>query len=174
MFKIKLAKREKYVVLISTCLVLLFLLINFAILPFNREKDRLRKGITAKESELKEIASLSAVYKGYQKDADAISGAMARRGNGFTLMSYLDTAAAATDVKDYIKNVNPSPLKGTGPFKESVIEIKLEGINTEQMVNYLYKIENPDDLVFVKRISVTDNKKQEGYLDLIIQVLTYE
>jgi hypothetical protein len=99
---------------------------------------------------------------------------MAKRGNGVTLISYLDQAAGTAEVKDYVKNVNPSPLKGSGQFKESVVEIKLEGITPEQMVNYLYRVENPDDLVFIKRMSIADNRKQEGYLDLTIQVFTYE
>jgi general secretion pathway protein M len=174
MLKIKLAKREKYIVLISACLISLFLIINFLALPFFKEKDRLRKGISAKEEEMKEIASFGSVYKGYQKSADEISRAMAKRGKGFTLMSFLDKAAGDTEVKDFQKNVNPSAPKGNGPFKESVVEIKLEGINTEQMVKYLYKVEDPDELIFIKRISITDNKKQEGYLDLTIQVMTYE
>jgi hypothetical protein len=53
MLKIKLAKREKYVVIISACVVLLFLIINFLILPFFNAKDRLRKGIVTKEGEYK-------------------------------------------------------------------------------------------------------------------------
>jgi hypothetical protein len=174
MLKIKLAKREKYVVFISACLISLFLLINFLILPFFKDRDRLRKGITTKETEYKEIASLGSVYQEYQKGAREISRILDQRGKGFTLMSYLDKAAGDTDVKDYIKNVNPSTLKGSGAFKESVVEVKLEGITPEQSVKYLYRIEAPKDFIFIKRISITDNKKQDGYLDLIIQVLTYE
>jgi general secretion pathway protein M len=174
MLKIKLAKREKYVVIISACVASLFLIINFLILPFFNAKDRLRKGIVTKEGEYKEIASLISVYKGYQKSADEISDAMAKRGKGVTLISYLDQAAGTAEVKDYVERVNPSPLKGSGQFKESVVEIKLDGVTPEQMVKYLYGIENPDYLVFIKRLSIADNRKQEGYLDLTIQVFTYE
>jgi general secretion pathway protein M len=174
MLQIKLAKREKYIVIISVSILVLFLIANFLVLPFFKAKDRLKKGIVAKDAEMTEIATLGTVYKEYQKSAEEISRAMARRGKGFTLMAYLDNAAGDTDLKDFIKNVNPSPLKGTGAFKESDVEIKLEGINPSQMVKFLYRIEKPDDLIFIKRISVTDNKKQEGYLDLTIQVMTYE
>jgi len=172
MLKINLAKREKYIVLMAACLIGLFLIINFLILPFLKERDRLRKGITAKEGELKEIAALSSVYQEYQKGSSDMTRLLAKRGNGFTLMSYLDKAAGESDVKSqYMK---PSSSKGSGPYEESVVEIKFEGINTDQLVKYLYKIEAPKDLIFIKRISITDNKKQEGYLDSIIQVLTYQ
>jgi len=52
--------------------------------------------------------------------------------------------------------------------------MKLEGITLDQLVRYLYRIEHPDDLVFVKRLSITDNRKEEGYLDSIIQVVTFQ
>jgi general secretion pathway protein M len=174
MLQIKLAKREKYIVMISACLLSLFLIVNFLVLPFFKAKDRLKKGIVAKEAEMTEIAALGKVYKEYQKNANEISGAVTKRGKGFTLMAFLDDAAGDTDLKDYVKNVNPSPLKGTGLFKESDVEIKLEGINPDQMVKYLYRVEKPDELIFIKRISIVDNKKQEGYLDVTLQVMTYE
>jgi general secretion pathway protein M len=177
MLKINLAKRERYVVLTAACLIVLFLLINFLILPFFKEKDRFKKGIALKELELKEIAGLSSEYKIYQKDSDEMSRILAKRGKGFTLLSYLDNAAGEADVKGYIQYMNPSKSsssKSSGPYKESGVEIKLEGVNIDQLVNYLYEIETPRDLIFIRRMSVTDNKKQEGYLDCVIQVLTYQ
>jgi general secretion pathway protein M len=176
MLKIKLAKREKYVVLAAACLIVLFLLINFLILPFFNEKDRLSKGIALKEMELKEIASLSSEYQKYRKDSAEMERILAKRGKGFTLMSYLDKAAGEADVKGQIKYMNPSKSssKNIGAYEESGVEIKVEGINTDQLVSFLYMIEAPEDLISIRRISVTDNKKQEGYLDSIIQVMTYE
>ncbi len=176
MLKIKLAKREKYIVLGAACLIALFLLINFLVLPFFKEKDRLTRGIALKETELKEIAGLSSEYRKYREDAGEMERILTKRGKGFTLMSYLDRAAGEAGVKSQIKYMNPSKSssKAIGSYEESGVEIKVEGINTDQLVSYLYLIEDPGDLIFIKRISVTDNKKQEGYLDSIIQVMTYE
>ena len=176
MLKIKLAKREKYVVLAAACLIALFLLINFLILPFFKEKDRLSKGIALKEMELKEIAALSSEYQKYRKEAGEMDRILSERGKGFTLMSYLDKASGEAGVKGQIKYMNPSKSssKGIGAYEESGVEIKVEGINTDQLVSFLYMIEAPEDLIFIRRISLTDNKKQEGFLDCIIQVMTYE
>ena len=177
MLKISLIKREKYVVFTAACLIGLFLLVNFLVLPFFNKKDRMKKDIALKELELKELAGLTLEYREYQNGADETARILAKRGNGFTLMSYLDNAAGEAYIKGQIKYMNPSKSsssKSSAPYKESGVEIKLEGINTDQLVSYLYMIEAPEDLIFVKRISVYDNKKQEGYLDCIIQVLTYE
>ncbi len=43
MLKIKLAKREKYVVYIAACLIAIFILVNFLIIPFFKEKGATKK-----------------------------------------------------------------------------------------------------------------------------------
>ena len=137
MLKMVLAKREKYVVSAAACLIALFLLINFLILPFLKEKDRLSKGIALKEAELGEIAALSSEYQKYREEAAEMDRIMSERGNGFTLMSYLDRAAGEAAVKGQIKYMNPSKSSSreTGAREESGVEIKVEGINTDQLVS---------------------------------------
>ncbi|MBN1626030.1 MAG: hypothetical protein JW944_05850 [Deltaproteobacteria bacterium] len=175
MLKVKLAKREKYVVYTATCFIAFFILVNFLVIPFFKERERMRKGIKKAEDDLKEIAALSLVYKGYQKGSMDVKRIIEERDRGFTLASYLEEAARKTGVKDYISGMTspPSSSKG-GLYEESTVELKLYGINTEQLVRYLYTIEKPEDLIFIKRITISDNKKQEGYLDSVIQVLTYQ
>ncbi|RLB87262.1 MAG: hypothetical protein DRH50_17105, partial [Deltaproteobacteria bacterium] len=80
----------------------------------------------------------------------------------------------AASVKPYIKYMKPSTVQGTGPYKESMVEMKLEAITLQELVGYLYRIESPDNQVKVKRISMSENKKEKGYLDAILQVLTYQ
>jgi len=172
MFKINLAKRERYVVFTAACLIGIFLLTNFLILPFFKEKDRLQKGIALKQEEFKQISDLSLEYQKYQKGSGDVSKVLARRDKGFSLTSYLEEAARKAGVS--LKGMTQSQAKDSGAYKEATVELKLEGVNTEQLVNYLYYVENPESLIFVRRISVSDNKKQEGYLDCIIQVLTYQ
>ena len=175
MLKIKLGKKEKYIIYGATCLIAIFILVNFLVIPFFKERGRLRKGIEKAEDDLKEIATLSVVYQGYQKGSMDVKRIIEARDRRFTLASYLEEAARRTEVKDYISGMTSSPSSSKGGlYEESTVELKLNGINTEQLVRYLYAIEKPKDLIFIKRITISDNKKQEGYLDSVIQVLTYQ
>ena len=63
MLKIKLAKREKYVVYSVACLIAIFVLVIFLVIPFFKERERLRKGSEKEGGDLKEIAALSVVYQ---------------------------------------------------------------------------------------------------------------
>ena len=70
--------------------------------------------------------------------------------------------------------MKPSASKSTGPYKESMVEMKLEGITLKQLVNYLYRVESPENVISIKRISIKENKRETGYLDVILQVLTVQ
>ena len=52
--------------------------------------------------------------------------------------------------------------------------MKLESITLDQLTRYLYRIESPGDLVNIRRITISANKKEAGYLDAILQVFTFQ
>jgi general secretion pathway protein M len=170
----KLAKREKYLVALAGGALVVFMVFQFLVFPFFDEKDRLDKGIQIKEDALKQMMVLSARYKAHQSGSESIQDLLSRREKGFTLFSFLDQAAGQAGVKEYIKYMKPSTSEGTGPYTESMVEMKLEGITLKQLVEYLFRIESPKDLVTVKRISIKENKRESGYLDAVLQVLTVQ
>jgi general secretion pathway protein M len=171
---IKLAKREKYFVSIATCMIAVFFMFQLLIFPFLEERERLIKGIKTKEDGLREIAALSAEYQDYKRYSESLNTVLAKRKKGFTLFSFLENAAGEAQVKEHINYMKPSSSKGTGPYQELMVEMKLEVITIDQLVNYLYLIEDPVELIFIKRISISDSKKEEGYLDSVLQVMTFE
>jgi general secretion pathway protein M len=170
----KLATREKYLISAGICCITVFFILQFLVFPFFESRRRMASGLKAKEKGLNEIVTLSAEYQTYQKASQGIQEALARRKRGFTLFSFLDEAAGNAQVKAHIKYMKPSTPLSTGPFKESMVEMKLEAVTLEQLVSYLYHIESPADLVSIKRISIKENKKEQGYLDAIVQVLTFQ
>ena len=170
----KLAKREKYLVSLAACAIAVFLLFHLLIFPFFEKRDRMKRGVRSKEQGLREIARLSAQYQSYKRGSLGIKQVLSQRNKGFTLFSFLERAAGNAQVKNHIKYMKPSESQSTGPYKESVVEMKLEGITLKQLVEYLHGIESPENVIRVKRISLKENKRESGYLDAVLQVLTYQ
>ena len=170
----KLAKREKYLVSFAACAIALFLIFQFLIFPFFEERKRIQRGIRAREEGLEEIVRLRAEYQVHKKGFQGIKQILARREKRFTLFSFLEKAAGEAELKGHIKYMKPSDSQGTGPYKESMVEMKLEGITLNQLVGYLYRIESSENIISIKRISIQENKKESGYLDTILQVLTFQ
>ena len=170
----KLAKREKFFVLSGAFFLVIFFIFQFLIFPFFEKRERIQRCVMVKEEGLQEIIMLSAEYQAYRRGSQGVQQILVRRKKGFTLFSFLEEAAGDADVKAHIKYMKPSISTGPGPYKESLVEIKLEAITLQQLIGYLYRVESPDNVVGIKRISIRENKKRSGFLDAILQVLTFQ
>ncbi len=170
----KLAKREKNFVGIAVCSVVFFVLFQLLIFPFFEKRERLQSGVRAKEEALREIIRLRGEYQASKGDSREIQRLLARRAGGFTLFAFLERAAGEAGVKENIEYMKPSTPKSTGPYKESMVEMKLEAITLNQLTQYLHRIESPEDLISIKRISIKQNNKEAGYLDAVLQALTFQ
>jgi general secretion pathway protein M len=168
----KLANREKYFIGIGGTALVIFFLMQLVVFPLFDTRKRLQRGVQAKEAGLRDMLRMQAEYQDYQSGSQGIAKFLANRKRGFTLFSFLEQAAGAAEVKDNIKYMKPSTAKGSGPYKESMVEIKLETITMKQLVGYLHRIESPKNVTSIKRISIKGNKKEPGYLDVVLQVLT--
>lgn len=171
---LKLGKREKILVSLAACCIAVFVLFQFIIFPFFDRREVIGRGIDAKRDGLKEMVRLRSEYESYKRGADGIQRYLRSRMKSFTLFSFLEQAAGKARVKDHIKYMKPSASRSNGRFKESMVEMKLDKISLKQLVDYLYLIESPENIVSIKRISIKDSKSAPGYLDAVMQVLTIE
>jgi general secretion pathway protein M len=153
--------------------VAVFILLQFLVFPFFEKRDRISKGIVQKEKGIEEIILLSAEYKKGLKGARGLMKVLEKRSRGFNLFSFLERAAGKASVKDHIKYMKPSESRGDGPLVESMVEMKLEGVSLGQLVAYLRLIESPGDAVRVKRISIAESRSGSGFLDAVLQVITF-
>jgi len=168
----KLAQREKNLIAAAVCIVVAALLLQLVVLPVIDNRRRMQRGIEAKSEALRTIATLSGEYTRFQEDALGTKQRLAERQKNFTLFSYLEKAAGEAAVKKHIKYMKPSASTVRGPFKESMVEMKLEKVTLQQLTGYLQKIESSADIVSIRRISIQSGKGEDGYLDAVLQVLT--
>lgn len=171
---LKLGKRETILVSLAACCIAVFVLFQFIIFPFFDRREVIGRGIDAKRDGLKEMVRLRSEYESYKRGADGIQRYLRSRMKSFTLFSFLEQAAGKARVKDHIKYMKPSASRSNGRFKESMVEMKLDKISLKQLVDYLYLIESPENIVSIKRISIRDSKSAPGYLDAVMQVLTID
>lgn len=171
----KLGNREKYLVKLGAGCLAVFLLLQVFVFPFFEKRSRIRKGLAAKEQSLREIVKLRSELEVLEKGSEDIRKSLSKRTPGFTLFSYLEEAANKADIKERIKYMKPSSSSsGAGPFKESSVEMRLDAITLQELIQYLHLIESPDELVNIKRLSIGQNTKEKGYLDAIVQVVTFQ
>ncbi|MDY6986537.1 MAG: type II secretion system protein GspM [Thermodesulfobacteriota bacterium] len=171
---IKLSRREKVIVSAGVCFVAVVLFWYFLIFPFFSARGKLRRGIQADEERLKEMSGLRAEYQALQRNSGGISQILATRKRGFTLFALLERLAGEVGLKDRIKYIKPSSSQSQGKYKTSSVEMQLSGVTMEQLFEYLYHVEDPKNIVKIKRISIKQHKEKSGYVDATLQVSTVQ
>ncbi|MDM8523385.1 hypothetical protein QUF80_08435 [Desulfococcaceae bacterium HSG8] len=171
----KLSKREKYAVWAGAFFVCLFIVLRFAVFPFIEKKERLERMLQTKTKTLEEMRILEAEYNSLTQKTESSKVRFSKREKGFTLFSFLDRLAGEAGVKDKIVYMKPSTSgQKDSSYKISVVEMKLQGINLKQLTPYLHKIESSENNVFIRRTSVIKKGKGTGFIDVILQVETFE
>ena len=96
------------------------------------------------------------------------------RSPGFTLFTFLDKQVTKAQVKKQIKYMKPSTLEGNDNLGESMVEMKLQRTTLKDLVSFLLLVESEENVVSIRRISIQESGKEQGYLDVILQIRTFE
>lgn len=169
---IEISRRDRIVLAAGGVFVLLFIIFQFGIFPLLEGRDRLRKGITSRKNAFVEMQDLQVQYRELHGKANALLGQLEGRSSGFSLFSFLEQMAAKSEVKGNIAYMKPSETADDGPFKQVLVEMKLQTVTLKQLVDFLELVESPENTVALKRISIQENKKEKGTLDVIMQVVS--
>jgi general secretion pathway protein M len=171
----KLNKREKLAIIGAGICIGLFIILQFMIFPVFDKRERLHRSLTAAKSALTEMVQLKAEYQAISLEAEKAKARIGQRDKQFTLFSFLDDLAGQTGVKDRIVYMKPSTSANkNSPLQVSIVEMKLREVTVEQLTALLYRIEMSKNMVTVKRLSISKEEKQEGVVDSILQVETFQ
>jgi len=171
----KLNRREKMIVYAAAGFLGLFLIVQFGIFPLAEKRSRLMRGVEVKAAVLEQITALRAEYQAMRSQGDLALERYENRSPDFTLFSFMDQLAGETRIKDHIAYMKPAKTEQKdSPYKLSQVEMKLQDITLKQLATYLFRIEASDQMVSVKRMSITKKGKNEKSVDWVLQVETLE
>ena len=171
----KLNRREKIIVYAAAGFLGLFIIIQFGIVPLMEKRSRLMRGIEVKAIVLEQITALRAEYEAMRSQEDMALERYENRSPDFTLFAFMDQLAGETRIKEHIAYMKPAKTEQKdSPYKISQVEMKLQNITLKQLATYLFRIEASDQMVSVKRMSITKKGKNEKFVDWVLQVETLE
>ena len=168
-------KRERFAVYFAATAVGLFVIFQFIITPYVDKEDLLQRQYAAETEKLQKMREFKAEHDASAKSVDLSKINFQNRDKGFTLFSFLDKLSGETGIKDHVTKMIPSNSESkSGTYKISQVELKLKSITLKQLTDYLYGIETSKNVMFVKRLTIDQSSKPEGYIDVVMQVETYE
>jgi general secretion pathway protein M len=168
-------RRERYGVMLAAGVIVIFLIAVFIIEPFLSRSANMKNSLQAKADMLVEIQRMQSEYNSLTQQATISITRFQRRPKGFTLYSFMDRLAGESGIKDRISYMKPSKtVQKNSPYKISRVEMKLDEITLEQLANYLYGVETSQNMVQIKKISISKKDREQGLLTAVLQVETVE
>jgi len=172
----KLAKREKIMLYFALIVVIGVLGVQFVFLPFMDKRERLKRNVKFKINAIKEIYALKSEFDVVQQKANEAKAKMARRQRNFSLYSFLEKVASEAGLKKHVEKMQDNSAKKDkdSPYKVASVEMKLKDVTLEQLSPFLYKIEKSKNNLTIGKIVITEQKKNEGYINVSLKVMTIE
>ena len=171
----KLNKRERYIIYGAACILGLLVVIQFIVTPFFEKRNLMKKNLQAKMVMLAEMQQWQAEFKGLKKNTQISKSRFARRSKGFRLFSFMDQLARQAGIKDHVTYMKPTKTaQKSGEYRTSRVEMKLDAITLDQLVTYLHGVETSENMVDVKKLSITKKDKKQGLISVVMQVETIE
>lgn len=171
----KLNKREKYIVYAAAGLMAILIITQFIVTPFFDKKERMKSNLQAKITMLGEMRQWQSEYQALKKNTQISESRFVRRQKGFTLFSFLDNLAGTAGIKDRVSYMKPSKIEQKdSAYKISRVEMKLDAVTLNQLVTYLHGIETSENMVDIKKLSITKKDKKQEFITVVMQVETVE
>jgi general secretion pathway protein M len=170
----RLEKREKWILLFGIFFVTGFIVLQAIVLPYMEARKTMTRSLSRNESELVDIELLRQEYLDLKSRQGDIEKRLAERTPGFSLFSFLEEQAAATKVKNRVTYMKPTANEIDEGFNESIVEMKMERVTLDQLVAFLVKIESEEKIVSIQRISIQENGQEDGLLDSVLSIKTFE
>src|SRR6056297_261185 len=175
MVNLNLNTREKIIVYGAGIFIAAFVVVQLIIVPVFEKQDELAHRLAAKRQVLSEIQQLKAEYEAMQQKIAASRSQFKRRPDDFTLFSFMDRLAGQTGIKKHVSYMKPSTtVNDEAGVKLSRVEMELQGISVKDLTRYLYNVETSENMVMVKRLSISRIGREEGLVDAVLQAETVE
>jgi general secretion pathway protein M len=167
-----LGTRERVFVMTAGLAVLLALLFMVVIDPMLAHSARLDRQIVTAQRELQELQTLQRTYQRQKSVLDRINAQLKRQQN-FALLSRLEELAGQAGLRSKILYMKPTIGTPSDAYDEEAVEIKMEGVTLEQLIQYLYQVENSPQFMKIKRLYIKPRLENRQILSATFRVSTF-
>jgi len=143
--------------------------------PALSRQAKLDEYISRKKAETSNMLQMKNQWETFQAARSEAERILRQRGEGFTLLTYLEGVSRESGIEKKIRYMKPISISTKEElFNPECIEMQLEDVDINRLVEFLYKIEQSRKLLIVDRAKIRPvSKGNERLLELTLQVKTY-
>jgi type II secretory pathway component PulM len=166
-----LSMRERALVSAVGVVVVGALLFVLVVQPALDAAERARERVAAAEQQLAAMTRLRQEFEEVRVRLDAVEQRIqgGARGN---LRTTLESMASEASVR--VESMEPQSSPANDSYVETKVEVGLGGVTLAQMVNYLHRIEESNQVLSIKSLRVRTRADKPELLDVTFTVSSFE
>jgi len=166
--------RDRKLAVVAAALVAGWLAWYLWVGPSLEQAAQAQSQIARKEKQLKELMALRTKLDELRSLRAALEARVSRRGKEFNLAAALQEAAGRAGVAASVKGSTEAPPLMEGRYRRRAVEVRLEELTMDQLIGYLYEVDDPASMVRIDRLEVRPRADNPYYLDVSLTVSTID
>lgn len=168
-----LAPRERAILGVGGGILLLSLLFLLIVDPLLDRLDRAERQAVRKQKDLQELVRIGADYQVQNARLAKLEERLAPSDGQFSMLSFLEDAAADAEVRDRITAMQPQAPIVTQGYQATAVDIRLDGVPMPQLLALLGKLEQAPYDTQVPHLQIKPKFDNPAFLDANLRVVSY-
>jgi Tfp pilus assembly protein PilO len=168
-----LSQREKLLVGGAVLFIVVLLFYFFIISPAQERSTLLNRLITQKEGDFTELLLLQERYQRLKASEDEIVERLSSEAGKTSPLTQLEQVARKAGLREQIEQMKPLAPVATPRYVVTPVQLRLKGAGLQEVVAYLYEIENAQVPFHIKQIKIKPTARAAGRLDVTLEILTF-
>lgn len=172
---LNLNRRERIFITGAALFIVLFSLFHLVIAPVFEKKNQLATELAAKRRTAEEMRDLQEEYRMLVERMEISRQQYSQRPDNFSLFSFLERLADNSGIKNKIAYMRPDSTRDeVSGITLSQVEMRLEGVRMEELVPYLFRVEDAENRIHVNRLSITKSGEGTSPVNVVMRVESAE
>lgn len=164
-FTLEFDRRKISILLGGVCLFIIFLWIgNAAFKNYTGQK----RAVSVKKSELEELRILKEEYLKKKVGFDYLEKRLLSPKGSDSPIRILEDIGRKIGIKEKITALKPLEERTIRGYMERGVEMRIDGMDINQLINLLYRIENHSALLIIKEFSMKNRFDNPDLMDITI------
>lgn len=168
-----LAPRERAMLAGGMMILLAALVFLLVVDPLLDRLDRAERQTARKQKELQELAQVGAEYTTLNARLATLEQRLPPSDGRFSVLAFLEDAAAAAQVRDRISAMQPQTPTVTHGYQETAVDVRLTGVQLPQLLNFLAGLEQAPYDTQVPHLQIKPQFDNPVLLDANLRIATY-
>lgn len=168
-----LSPRERVIIIGGGLVLAAGLVFAFVLAPLLDQMRLLDRQHVRKGRDYEELVRLESQFRQVQGRLAALEQRLAQGSGQFSLLPFLEETAVNTGIRNLIVAMQPQPTVPLAGYQETAVEIRLDGMQLQQLLALVAAVESAPGLVQVKRLQITPRYDSPHLLQVTIRVASY-